>query len=220
MASSSAAPVFGLMCSTSPSLELCGRPPCNSYRFISGSISPSPAFVGQLLFASFRPWGCFNEPFAKVRWLPPPAAARARVAFQPAHHWSYLPGPPQQPSLRGYFDQPISGVTWPASLQQLSFGEKLDQPIVGAVWPTSLQQLEFGYYFNQPIVGVVWPTSLQQLSFGEKCNQPVVGVVWPASLKPVVVQMHVLYADVPATSSPGCAAGIFTSFDRWTMSIL
>ena len=103
MASSSAAPVFGLMCSTSPSLELCGRPPCNSYRFISGSISPSPAFVGQLLFASFRPWGCFNEPFAKVRWLPPPAAARARVAFQPAHHWSYLPGPPAAAVASGIF---------------------------------------------------------------------------------------------------------------------
>jgi len=99
----------------------------------------------------------------------------------------------------GYrFNQPIVGVMWPASLQQLSFGELCDrrplyrdlgmevcfnQPVIGVVWPASLQKLSFGDYFRQPIIGIAWPASLQQLSFGNHFNQPIAGVVWPASLQ-------------------------------------
>ncbi len=44
-----------------------------------------------------------------------------------------------------YFNQPTAvRVVCPAPLQELTFGWKFNQPIVGVVWPTSLQQLSFG----------------------------------------------------------------------------
>ena len=89
----------------------------------------------------------------------------------------------QQLNFGNSFNQPIAEVVWPASLQQLSFGDRFNQPIAGVVWPASLQQLSFGYRFNQPIDGVVWSASLKRLTFGENFNQPIVGVGWPASLQ-------------------------------------
>ncbi len=94
-----------------------------------------------------------------------------------------------QLSFGGDFNQPIVGVSWPASLQQLRLGidyiagGDFNQPIAGVVWPASLKRLYFGLKFNKPVIGVVWPAVLQELSFGTWFNQPIVGVSWPASLQ-------------------------------------
>eukprot|EP00752_Nemacystus_decipiens_P017256 g15460.t1 len=57
-----------------------------------------------------------------------------------------------------------------ASLESLELGGSIsaagiESPITGVVWPASLQQLSFGRDFNHPIAGVAWPASLQRLSF-------------------------------------------------------
>ncbi|CAM9534730.1 unnamed protein product, partial [Sphacelaria rigidula] len=86
-------------------------------------------------------------------------------------------------SMRAGFNQPITKVVWPSSLQQLTFGTNFNQPIEGVEWPASLQQLKFGADFNQSIKGMTWPASLQQLTLDFAFNQPIARVAWPASLQ-------------------------------------
>ncbi|CAN0050594.1 unnamed protein product [Pylaiella littoralis] len=147
-----------------------------------------PASLQRLSFGRF-----FNQPIAGVVW---PASLR-QLSFRngsmfadtfnhlPAHlPASHCCGSSTQEDLVGSkFNQPIVGVVWPASLQQLSFGRFFNQPIVGVVWPASLQTLSFGKNFNQPIDAAVWPASLRHLSFGDDFNLPVVGAAWPDSLQ-------------------------------------
>lgn len=49
------------------------------------------------------------------------------------------------------FDQPIAGVMWPASLEQLTLGGDFSQPIDEIMWPVSLQQLVLDAVFNRLI---------------------------------------------------------------------
>ncbi len=76
----------------------------------------------------------------------------------------------------GYLDEVSSGLVKATLVgrfcDRLSFGILFNQSISGVVWPASLQQLSFGYCVNQPIAGVVWPSTLQELSFGYSFNQP------------------------------------------------
>lgn len=69
-----------------------------------------------------------------------------------------------------WFNQPIVGVRWPASLRRLYIFGEFIQPIFGLDWPGSLPQITLGLVeigkFNQPIAGVVGPASLQRLNFG------------------------------------------------------
>lgn len=58
------------------------------------------------------------------------------------------------------------------SLHRLTSGQCFNQPITGVVWPASLQHLSFGERFNQPIARVVWPAGLKQPSFRRCSNQP------------------------------------------------
>jgi len=60
------------------------------------------------------------------------------------------------------------------ALGQLVSGDTLNQPISGVAWPSSLQQLSFDMFFNQPIVGVVWPAFLQHVS-GKASTSPQSG---------------------------------------------
>lgn len=49
---------------------------------------------------------------------------------------------------------------WVTRIFRLS-GRKFNQPISEVVWPTTLEKLKIGNAFNHPITGVVWPASLE-----------------------------------------------------------
>lgn len=68
----------------------------------------------------------------------------------------------------GAFDSNLEVRGWTGRLSTMTLKRSpcFNQPIVGVTWPASLQQLTFGYSFNQPIAGVTWPSSLLQLTFG------------------------------------------------------
>ncbi|CAN0059775.1 unnamed protein product [Ectocarpus sp. 4 AP-2014] len=83
------------------------------------------------------------------------------------------------------FNQPIEGVEFPPSLQELTLSDAFDQPIEDAILPTSLQVFMMGDDFNHPVEDVRWPPSLEQIYFGRYFNQPIEEVVWPSSLKEV-----------------------------------
>ncbi|CAM9426215.1 unnamed protein product, partial [Sphacelaria rigidula] len=78
------------------------------------------------------------------------------------------------------FDRSLDYAVWPLQVRKIVFGGRcgpmpaeFNQPVTKVVWPCSLQQLAFGDSFIQPIEGVVWPASLQQLTFGEDFDQPI-----------------------------------------------
>ena len=58
-------------------------------------------------------------------------------------------------------------------LLRLVIGSDFDDPITGLVWPASLLQLAFGNSFNQPIAEVVWPDSVNLLLFGDKFSKSI-----------------------------------------------
>lgn len=85
------------------------------------------------------------------------------------------------------FNQPITGVSLPDSLQEITFSGDM-RLMVSELKDFRLtvdDQEEFGVlsYFNQPITEVKWPPSLVRIAFGESFDQPVAGVVWPVSLR-------------------------------------
>ncbi|CAB1104348.1 unnamed protein product [Ectocarpus sp. CCAP 1310/34] len=102
---------------------------------------------------------------------------------------------------KSLFDQPIAGVVWPDTLEQLTFGLFLNQPIEWCTFPASLEELSFGAFFRQPMEDVTWPASLNRLDLGCVFNRPVDNVKWPASLAEVCfgVRQEVL-GDVVVTS--------------------
>ena len=93
------------------------------------------------------------------------------------------------------FDQPINGVTWSTSLQQLTLGYSFKgrTPTHKVACSSSLRRLaiinvfdgssvDILWPFNDPIDEVVWPASLRRLTFGDDFNQPIDTIAWPASL--------------------------------------
>lgn len=89
------------------------------------------------------------------------------------------------------FNENISEIVWPAySVQQLSLGDwcadAFNQPITEVVRPGSLQKLRFELYrswgsgtnsTSPSLEFDGWPVSLQKLFFGLDFIQPIAGVV-------------------------------------------
>lgn len=90
------------------------------------------------------------------------------------------------PNLKVSFNQPIDGVAWPGTLQQLTFAVETNHPICNLSQVPKLtlniesakilKLLAFGRHFNQAIAGVVWPASLRQVKFNDAWNRLVQGV--------------------------------------------
>lgn len=68
--------------------------------------------------------------------------------------------------LWGDFNQPITQVVWPRSLQLLSFSKRFNHSNAWVAWPPFLETLQFGQQFNQPIAGAVLSPALKQLDLG------------------------------------------------------
>lgn len=71
------------------------------------------------------------------------------------------------------FDQQIEEVTWPPSLELNSCGSLVissNQPLQGVSWPASLQDLHLPGAVGQPVAGVSWPASLRRLTIGSICS--------------------------------------------------
>lgn len=56
----------------------------------------------------------------------------------------------------------------PPFLRKLVFGNGFNQGITEVEWPSSLQHLSFGTGFNRSVDGAVWPASLQSIRCGGK----------------------------------------------------
>lgn len=95
-------------------------------------------------------------------------------------------------SIRGVgnvFNQPISRVVWPKTLEKLSWGWKFNQLLVGARFPPKVKVLVLAY-FNQTIEVVKSPVGLEYLDFGKEFNQPIERVEWPDGLKSIQFDDH------------------------------
>lgn len=85
--------------------------------------------------------------------------------------------------LGNFFEQPITSISWPASLTHLTLGKDFNQPLTDVELPASLLQLVLGDRFNHPITAVAWPVHLRQLMLGASFNQPITEAVWPIALR-------------------------------------
>ena len=66
--------------------------------------------------------------------------------------------------MRGIFNRPLDGVTFPAGLRELYLGHNFNQRVDVVAWPQGLERLSMPG-FNHPIQDVQWPPGLKTLEF-------------------------------------------------------
>lgn len=66
--------------------------------------------------------------------------------------------------LRGLFNHPLQGVSFPSGLREIFLGNSFDQPIEDVAWPVALERLSLPG-FNHSIDNLRWPPRLVALEF-------------------------------------------------------
>ena len=89
-----------------------------------------------------------------------PAPSRCRWS---TCRWGFVASVATTPDDRLHMLHSLSGISWPASLQDIRVDAGFNQPIFGITWPPSLTYLNLGVDFDQPIAAVNWPSSLRTL---------------------------------------------------------
>ncbi|CAM9556584.1 unnamed protein product [Ectocarpus fasciculatus] len=114
-----------------------------------------------------------------------PASLR-RLAIKPSFEIRDMAWPVrlEHLALEGRFDQSISDVEWPDSLQELTFGYYFNHPIdeIGEK-ATGLRELTLGWNFDQSLAGVALPKNLEVLTIAGVYNRPLDEVQLPSGLR-------------------------------------